>query len=117
ARFSGSSSTAGSRSTSSRTAIVGVFGLPVETGMVPNLARPGGNITGVAVDIGSEQWGKRLQLLRQVVPHPNMLAFLGTQALLDYSITLSARASSEECISIPSTFAVLRLMLNSNFVG
>jgi hypothetical protein len=39
------------------------------------------------------------------------------EPLLDYSITLSARASSEECISIPSNFAVLRLMLNSNLVG
>ena len=43
--------------------IVGVFALPVEAGIVPSLARPGGNITGVAVDIGIEQWGKRLQLL------------------------------------------------------
>jgi putative ABC transport system substrate-binding protein len=36
--------------------IIGIFGLPVEIGIVPNLARPGSNITGVAIDIGSEQW-------------------------------------------------------------
>ena len=34
-----------------------------------------------------------------------------------YSITSSARASSEGGISIPSVFAVCRLMTNSNLVG
>ena len=47
-------------------AAVGIFAYPVEAGIVPNLARPGGNITGVAVNIGDEQWDKRVQLLRQV---------------------------------------------------
>jgi putative ABC transport system substrate-binding protein len=63
--------------------IVGVFALPVEYGIVPSLARPGGNITGVSVDIGIEQWGKRIQLLRQVVPHLTTLAVLDTQAVRD----------------------------------
>jgi putative tryptophan/tyrosine transport system substrate-binding protein len=48
--------------------IVGVFGQPVEEGIVPSLARPGGNITGVSDSIGWEQWGKRVQLLKQMVP-------------------------------------------------
>ena len=46
--------------------IVGVFGAPVEFGIVASLARPGGNITGVTVDVGPEQWGKRFQMLQQV---------------------------------------------------
>jgi putative ABC transport system substrate-binding protein len=46
--------------------IVGVFGAPVEFGIVASLARPGGNITGVTVDVGKDQWGKRFQLLQQV---------------------------------------------------
>jgi putative tryptophan/tyrosine transport system substrate-binding protein len=32
--------------------IVGIFAQPIEIGIVPSLARPGGNITGVSVDDG-----------------------------------------------------------------
>jgi putative ABC transport system substrate-binding protein len=44
--------------------IVGMFAYPVENGVVSSLARPGSNITGVAVNIGEEQWDKRVQLQR-----------------------------------------------------
>jgi putative ABC transport system substrate-binding protein len=60
--------------------IVGVFGLPIEGGIVPSLARQGGNITGAATDVGIEQWFKRIQLLQQVVPQATRLAFLETRA-------------------------------------
>ena len=43
--------------------IVGIFAVPVEAGIVASLARPGGNITGASIDVGREQWGKRVQLL------------------------------------------------------
>jgi len=48
--------------------IVAVTSDPVDDGLVPSLARPGGNITGVSVDAGLEIWGKRFQLLREVIP-------------------------------------------------
>jgi putative tryptophan/tyrosine transport system substrate-binding protein len=56
--------------------IVGVFGLPIELGIVPSLARPGGNITGVSVDVGFDQWEKRVQLLKEAVPQITRLGFL-----------------------------------------
>jgi ABC transporter substrate binding protein len=40
---------------------------PVVMGLVTNLARPGGNITGISVDTGFEVWGKRLQFLNETV--------------------------------------------------
>lgn len=42
-------------------------GDPVGTGLVPSLARPGGNLTGLS-SIAPDLEGKRLDLLREVVP-------------------------------------------------
>jgi putative tryptophan/tyrosine transport system substrate-binding protein len=56
--------------------IVAMFAVPVEAGIVASLARPGGNITGVSVDVGREQWEKRVQMLQQVVPQATRLGFL-----------------------------------------
>jgi putative ABC transport system substrate-binding protein len=41
---------------------------PVAEGVVPSLARPGGNLTGLMVSTGGEFIGKRLQLLKELVP-------------------------------------------------
>jgi putative tryptophan/tyrosine transport system substrate-binding protein len=51
-------------------------GDPVSTGLVTSLARPGGHTTGLAT-IGDELAGKRLELLREVVPHLSRLALMG----------------------------------------
>jgi putative ABC transport system substrate-binding protein len=48
---------------------------PVQLGLVPNLSRPGGNVTGVSqlnVEIGP----KRLELAHQLMPSATSLAFL-----------------------------------------
>ena len=37
---------------------------PVEFGLIPTLARPGGNLTGLATTPGTELNGKRLEVLR-----------------------------------------------------
>jgi putative ABC transport system substrate-binding protein len=49
---------------------------PVGRGLVASLARPGGNITGVAVDGGPEIFGKRLELLKEAVPTISRVAIL-----------------------------------------
>jgi putative tryptophan/tyrosine transport system substrate-binding protein len=51
----------------------------VRSGVVPSLAKPGGNITGIIVDAGAEIWGKRLELLREAVPKLSRVGFLGTR--------------------------------------
>ena len=50
-------------------------GDPVATGLVANLARPGGNVTGLS-NQGPEIASKRLALLRDLVPHLRRLATL-----------------------------------------
>jgi putative ABC transport system substrate-binding protein len=69
------------KATTATTPIVGVFAVPVEAGIVPSLARPGGNITGASIDVGPEQWGKRIQLLQQLVPQATRFGFLESRAL------------------------------------
>ena len=59
--------------------IVGIFGDPIRNGIVPSLARPGGNITGVSVDVGIDQWAKRFQLLREAVPQITRWGVLDTR--------------------------------------
>jgi len=51
-------------------------GDPVGTGVVASLARPGGNVTGLSTQL-SDTAGKRLELLREVVPNLRRLAIIG----------------------------------------
>ncbi|MBI4608779.1 MAG: ABC transporter substrate-binding protein [Candidatus Rokubacteria bacterium] len=55
--------------------MVGVGLDPVEIGLVASLARPGGNVTGVAA-LGTELWGKRLELLKETFPRISRVAVL-----------------------------------------
>jgi putative ABC transport system substrate-binding protein len=50
---------------------------PVGSGFVASLARPGGNITGLSA-VFPELSGKRLELLKEVVPMLSRMAVLGT---------------------------------------
>jgi putative ABC transport system substrate-binding protein len=50
---------------------------PVGSGLVSSLARPGGNITGLST-LSAELSGKRLELLKEVVPKLSRVAVLGT---------------------------------------
>src|SRR5712691_3571263 len=50
-------------------------GDPVSTGLVASLARPGGNVTGLSMQ-QTDLAGKRLELLREVVPGLRRLAIL-----------------------------------------
>jgi ABC-type uncharacterized transport system substrate-binding protein len=51
------------------------IGDPVGAGLVASLARPGGNITGNTI-LGPDVAGKRLQLLKEVIPYLFRVAFL-----------------------------------------
>jgi putative ABC transport system substrate-binding protein len=54
-------------------------GDPVALGIVASLARPGGNITGLTIR-NPEFSGKRLELLKEVVPRARRVAVLGQEA-------------------------------------
>jgi ABC-type uncharacterized transport system substrate-binding protein len=52
---------------------------PVGVGLVPSLARPGGNVTGVSLQ-GLDLIGKRLELLKETVPKLDRLVYLRNPA-------------------------------------
>ena len=60
---------------------------PVATGFVASLARPGGNITGLST-LSPELSGKRLEMLREVVPKLSRVAVLGTSTMPGYAQVL-----------------------------
>ena len=55
---------------------------PVEQGLVANLARPGGNVTGLSTQ-GLDLVGKRLELLKEAFPRTSRVAFLAGRSLED----------------------------------
>ena len=69
---------------------------PVGTGLVASLARPGGNITGLT-NISADLSGKRLELLREVVPGLSRVALLwdpdARGTVLDFKESEAAAAS------------------------
>jgi putative ABC transport system substrate-binding protein len=60
--------------------IVVLVGDPVATGVVENIARPEGNITGVVAEAGIEMQGKHLDILRQVIPSASRVAYLSARS-------------------------------------
>jgi len=62
--------------------IVAGMGDPLIHGLVDSLARPGGNITGVtSEDVGGKIWGKRLGLLRELIPAASRVGLLRFSAV------------------------------------
>ena len=57
-------------------------GAPVQSGFVDSLAHPGGNVTGLSA-MDAELGGKRLQLLREVIPNLARVAALASSVSTD----------------------------------
>ncbi len=60
--------------------IVTITADPIALGLVPSIAHPGGNITGVTVDAGLEIYGKRFGLLVEAVPKTSNVRYLASKA-------------------------------------
>jgi putative tryptophan/tyrosine transport system substrate-binding protein len=67
------------KATASVPLVMIAVGDPVGTGIVPSLARPGGNITGLT-SISPELDAKRLELLREIFPRVSHIAVLWNSA-------------------------------------
>ncbi len=65
---------------------------PVASGLVASLARPGGNVTGIAEAPGPEIEAKRLQLLLEMAPAVRRIAFLAPSRRIAQFAGLAAPA-------------------------
>ena len=72
---------------------------PVELGLVASLGRPGGNITGLAVN-AAELAGKRLELLRELVPKLRRVAVFWDPSNLSNPIQLKGAESAARTLGL-----------------
>jgi putative ABC transport system substrate-binding protein len=86
----------------------------VGAGLVTNLARPGGNITGLT-SISAELGGKRLELLKKVVPRASRVAVLFNRA--DRSNVLVLEQLQESAPTLGLTLQPLEVRGPGEFEG
>jgi putative ABC transport system substrate-binding protein len=70
-----SAAVAAKRATTSIPIVFAGVYAPVEIGLIPSLRHPGGNITGIAIN-ASDMAGKRVQLIKELVPTLKRVAML-----------------------------------------
>ena len=91
-------SIAASRATTSIPIVMVAVGDPVAAGIVGNLARPGGNVTGTS-SLSTASIGKQVDIIREILPKATRIAMLWNpgnavfqQQLLGEALTAAARA-------------------------
>ena len=108
------------RATSTIPIVITGVGDPVGSGLISSLARPGGNITGLAV-MSSELAGKRLQILHELLPRATRVAVLAhrrvsTTPLLTDEMRAAAQQAGvqlvvqevNEAADLPAAFAAMQ---------
>jgi putative ABC transport system substrate-binding protein len=98
ARASSGAMAAKKATTSIPVVFFAVYG-PVEIGLVPNLGHPGGNITGVAVN-ASDMAGKRVQLLKDLVPSLKRIAMLSHPPHPTNTVQLEGGATAARAVGV-----------------
>jgi putative tryptophan/tyrosine transport system substrate-binding protein len=84
---------------------------PVAAGIVSSLARPGGNVTGVSLDAGTEFGGKRLQLLADAVGKLSNVCVLAPPISWQLPIAKSTREAAQK-LNIPLRLQPLQPPIN-----
>jgi putative ABC transport system substrate-binding protein len=76
--------------------IVGMFSDPVAWGLVAELAKPGGNITGLTIDVGIGILTKRLEMLREAVPSLTKVGWLASRGSWDGPEGIAMREAAQQ---------------------
>ncbi len=80
--------------------IVMTTGNPIELGLAENLAKPGGNVTGLSV-LMSDLSGKRVELLKEAVPKITRAAVLWSPRASESVLGLKETQDAAKALSVP----------------
>jgi putative ABC transport system substrate-binding protein len=75
--------------------VVAIVNEPTVLGLVPSIARPGGNITGVTISAGLELIGKRIGLLVEAIPKLSTVGYLVSRSSWDDQRGVAAREAAK----------------------
>jgi putative ABC transport system substrate-binding protein len=98
---------AAKRATASIPIVFAAAGDPVGGGLVESLSRPGGNVTGLSLET-TDTAGKRLSLLREIVPDLRRLAILGNVTIRSVTLEMSEAQDAARTLGIETISAELR---------
>jgi putative ABC transport system substrate-binding protein len=74
-------------------------GYALALGLVPSLARPGGNLTGMTSE-GYEEDAKKVAILKEIVPSLSRMAVIGLPAAPDYAFNLERVKDAAKAVAI-----------------
>ena len=83
--------------------------------LVPSLAHPAGNITGITVFAGYEMYGKYLQILKEAVPSASKVAFLDMRTGADRQQRPEALKKASRLLEISLTDILLQQSTPSEY--
>ena len=84
-------------------------GVPVDIGLVESLSHPGGNMTGITFEAASETYGKRLQILKEILPNLSHIAVLGAKGDPNFPFAMVSLESSARSLKISITTIEINL--------
>ena len=93
--------------------VFAVSGDPVGYGLVASLARPGGNVTGLSLQSPGSS-GKRLQLLREIVPGLHRLAILGNPSSSNVLLEMNEVQAAARTFGLDVTISEMRQTADVN---
>jgi len=112
--FSGTAALAAQKATTTIPIVFSGVGDPVGIGLVPSLAYPGGNLTGFSL-LATELAGKRLEILREIVPGMSPLAMFWNDT--NPSMVLRAHESEDAAAKLNVTIQSIGVhdLIRANF--
>jgi putative ABC transport system substrate-binding protein len=103
----GSAVAAAKQATSAIPIVFAIANDPLGTGLVASLSRPGGNVTGLSV-LAPELAGKRVELLREVIPGFRRLAIMGNASYPAAMLEMNATEAAARTLSFDVTRLEIR---------